>query len=192
MQHYDYTQVHEGRVCDLSAESHVDLLDSMQMHEGSVQDGRLPAAVHAERVDPAQVHKGRVSDLGAVDHVERLDPASVHKGRIRDSLTPTHVHSVQPCTRVSSNIDEIRVDDRFVPPHNSSDTLTARAAGEAAHHVLRLPLITDSASIHGKSMTASRNSLQILRRAFDSFMVKNPNKPLGRQGPQPPLLTKGK
>ena len=44
-------------------------------------------------------------------HVERKYLAQMNGGRVRDPLAPIHVHSVQPCTCVTSNRDEIRIDE---------------------------------------------------------------------------------
>ena len=151
----DPAQMTEGRIRygRLVAFAHVEHVNPAQVHKSRVRGCRLVAVDHVERLDPAQVHKGRirVGRLTAPAHVERLDPAQVHEGCVSDSDTLPRVHRVQPCTRIASNMDEIRIDNRFASPRIT-----------AARHATRLPLIIDSASIHGKSMTASRNSLQIL------------------------------
>ena len=71
-----FAQVNEGRVCDSipgkvlgmrftnfrAARAYGEQLNLLQVHEGSVRDGRLAAAAHVERVDPAQVHECRICD----------------------------------------------------------------------------------------------------------------------------------
>ena len=71
--------------------------------------------MYVDRMDPAQVHEGLDSDghLFAVHHVELLDPAQVHENRVRDPAAHTHVHIVQPCARIASNMNKIRIDDVF-------------------------------------------------------------------------------
>ena len=95
----------------------VESANTAQIHEGSVRDDRLFAHPHVERFDPAQVHKGRVRDgrLVAEVHVKLLDSTKVHEGRICDPAALTYVQSVQPCTRVALNMNEVRIDYRFAP-----------------------------------------------------------------------------
>ena len=95
------------------------------MHEGCVRDGRLFTQGHVEPFDPTQVLEGSVRDgyLAAVLHIERLNPAQVHKGRVRDPIALRHVHRVQPCARVASNMNEIRIDDRSLSPDSEIDVL---------------------------------------------------------------------
>ena len=115
VERFDTAQVTEGSVRDLGAEGHDECFDPAQVHEGHVCDGRLIARIHVELLDPAQVHKCRVCDLSGGAHCERLNPTQMHKGSVRDPATSQHLHSVQSCAHIASNMDEVRIDDRFAP-----------------------------------------------------------------------------
>ena len=122
------------------------------------------------------MHKGRICDglQVAVVHVERLDPAQVHEGRVRDPAAPI---MIAVCSRARASPRICTKSESTIGSRRHPDTLTAHAAGKTARHASRLPMIIDSASIHGKSMAASQNSMQTPRSAFDSRIVKNPRKP---------------
>ena len=117
----DPTQVSDGRGRDdrLVAVAHVKHVDTRQVHEGRIRDGCLVAVGHIECLDPAQVHKCRVRDgrLVAAVYVERVDPPQVHLGHVHDPAAPSHAYSVQPCTHVASNMDEIRIYDIVARRH---------------------------------------------------------------------------
>ena len=79
----------------------------------------VATAIDVERLDSDYLGESNSRDhdgcLVAANHVERVDSAQVHKGRVR-YFAPNHARIVQPCARVATTMNEVRVDDAFAPP----------------------------------------------------------------------------